>query len=431
MTAFATPWSLPESTSPVRDEESSRWPLAPAAFVALLAMPLETSIRLGDLRLSPYRILLLLLFVPLVRELLYGGRFRVNWVDRLMVLHVACTACALALVHGTERLAKSGGIYMVETLGAYLLARCAIRSADEVFRLARVYVFIVIALMVVTIPESLMGQHYARDLARSVLGGSPPDEMGKRFGLTRAYGPFDHPILCGLYCAASVSFAMYALRPRRGGFIGRAAALPLLLISTAAAVSSGAFAAAGLQLAFCAWDRLTTALAGRWWILLIVSLAGLGGMSLLSSRSPAQVLMTTLALSRETAYTRMEIFNYGSLEVMRHPWTGIGFNDWQRPDWMPETGSVDHFWLLTAMRFGLPSMLALAGAVVAMVWSLSRVRHLSPDDHATRMMAIAALLALALAGMTVHLWNALLSLFFFLIGAAVHLIDRQQDVEDS
>ena len=48
------------------------------------------------------------------------------------------------------------------------------------------------------------------------------------------------------------------------------------------------------------------------------------------------------------------------MEVGRHPVFGIGLNDWTRPWWRAKMASFDNFWLLQAMRFGLPTLIFLA-----------------------------------------------------------------------
>ena len=60
------------------------------------------------------------------------------------------------------------------------------------------------------------------------------------------------------------------------------------------------------------------------------------------------------------------IWKYGTKNVEKNPWFRIGYAEWERPVWMK--ASFDHFWLLTAVRFGvIPSLLfavVTAGAII-------------------------------------------------------------------
>jgi len=394
-----------------------RAPLAALLFVVLLTMPPETSVKLGELRISPYRWVLLATLPGALYALLLTRREKLTLMDMLVGAHAVWVVVAIWAVHDAGKAAASGGIYVVESMGAFLLARMHIRTAEQFRSVVGVLAVCVLAMMCASIPEMLTGTHYARDFARSILGGAPPEEMSKRLGLTRAYGPFEHPILYGIFCAASIGLTRVAFPAGRGFGVWPAVRTGLLFLATFASVSSGAMAVAAIQLAMIAWERATGRLRGKWWVLAAVCLAGVMAVSATSSRSPVAVLITTLSLSPETGYMRMEIFNYGSAEVVRNPWWGIGFNDWERPDWMPDTGSVDNFWLLTAMRFGLPALIFLAVAMGVVVFRAGRA-GLDGETGRLRSAVLIALVGIGLAGCTVHFWNALFSLFFFLLGSA-------------
>ena len=63
-------------------------------------MPLEFSISLGGLRLSPYRVLLLVATVPLLLRLLQNHRQPPHMVDYLIMAHAAWVVLALAVYGG-------------------------------------------------------------------------------------------------------------------------------------------------------------------------------------------------------------------------------------------------------------------------------------------------------------------------------------------
>ncbi len=136
------------------------------------------------------------------------------------------------------------------------------------------------------------------------------------------------------------------------------------------------------------------------------------------------LLVRFASLNTVSAYNRVLIWKYGSESVMRNPFFGIGYNDWIRPSWMnwSTSSSVDHFWLIIAMRFGLPASLLLILAVVAAVIlvALRSARMGTVDARLMRGVAI-SLAVFALGAVSVSLWLNALVWFFMFVGIAVSL----------
>jgi len=126
------------------------------------------------------------------------------------------------------------------------------------------------------------------------------------------------------------------------------------------------------------------------------------------------------SLNSDTGYRRVLIWKYGSQNVRQHPWFGLGYGDWQRPIWM--TDSVDNYWLLTAMRFGIiPSVLLGLATCFALVGIVRKSTVTTgTDQQAYRGVAI-ALGVFALGLVSVAVWLSVQVWFFVLAGAAVSL----------
>src|SRR3954466_10503300 len=63
------------------------------------------------------------------------------------------------------------------------------------------------------------------------------------------------------------------------------------------------------------------------------------------------------------------IWEYGSASVLNNPLFGVGFGDWARASWM--TSSADMFWLVNAMRHGLPAGLLIMSAFLLLFLPVS------------------------------------------------------------
>ena len=108
------------------------------------------------------------------------------------------------------------------------------------------------------------------------------------------------------------------------------------------------------------WEKITRA---NWKLLGFLGLIGYGTIDLLSNRSPAAVLASYATFDAATAYNRILIWRIGIQTVIDFPIFGIGMNEWRRTGWT-WTASVDNFWLVTAMRPGVPAFLFLVAAIV-------------------------------------------------------------------
>ena len=393
----------------------TRLPFAVAAFVVGLALPPEASVALGGLRLSAYRVVLLVAFVPaLVRTFSRPAPRWLRAADLCATAHGLWAAAALAL-HPAAGGIESAGIYLVESSGAYLLARAWVRDEATLQAAMRLAITLLLALLPFALVESVTGSHVVRDLARSVFGGPSAHAMERRFGLTRAFASFDHPILFGMYAATAFAFSVEGLPSRLRGDPRPSMRTALVGLAVVASVSSGAFAAVALVLALRAWERVTRRARGRWRVLLSAFAALYVVIGLASPRSPTKVFVSYLTFSPGTGYARLSILDLGLEEVRRNPWFGIGLGEWTRPDWMASS-SIDNFWLATAMRYGVPSAVALGLAVLCVALAGAASARLGGAAPLRRAFGF-ALAGLCVGGCTVHFWNALLSLFCFLLGA--------------
>jgi hypothetical protein len=396
------------------------WP--PAILLIALVMPSETSVFVGSLRLSPYRLVLLACFVPLLLRWLRGAGGGPCFIDLMVACHAIWAMLALMNYAGLGEGIESGGIYVLESCGCYLFGRLYIRSPFDFRLLTQVLTAIVACLVGFAVLESTTGQNVIRSITQALLGGSPLPFIEPRMGLRRAFTTFDHPILFGVFSA--VAFSLVYLHIDRAGLVGmRTVKLALIGIATFCSLSVGAFVALAAQIAILGWDFVTRGLIYRWRLLFAgVSILWIAT-DILSNRSPLHVFISYLTFSAHSAYTRILIWEHGSAEALRHPVFGIGLGDWSRPDWMV-SDSVDNFWLVIAMRYGLPAFLFLAAALLSIVWGIGQRHNLSADEQRARKAWMATLCGLFLAGCTVHFWNAVFCLFYFLLGAGVWLTRR-------
>lgn len=420
--ARAEPWSVPPPSAALAAPPASRlailrWcPFWPGLLLLTLIVPTELSFTMGSLRLTAYRVVLLAAFLPALSRLLGGRAGPVGAVDVLLLLHLILAFAGIAFHHGTGTAVESGGVRLLELGGGFLVARAYVVGEREFRGFVAMIGFTLCLVAPFVVVESLTGEPIAKAWAARLQGGHFYSEVEPRFGLHRAYGPFDHPILLGVFAATGLAMLCLPALPRLGA--QPTSRLPRWAVITGAicSMSAGALAALALQTTLLVWERATRRVARRWHIFGALVAAFYMAIDLLSNRSPIHVFLHYLTFNAHTAYYRMTIFDWGMREVWAHPLIGIGFNDWTRPAWM-HSASMDNFWLLQAVTFGIPAFLALALATLFALTGgacidLARLQRL-------RTGWVISMLGMIAAGMTVHFWNSLFVHFALMLGAGI------------
>lgn len=394
--------------------------LLPALPVTILLLtfplPPETSLSLGSLRLSPYRITLIILLFPAINQLLANRKAPFSTFDALMISHGIWASLSLCFSMSVGDAIETGGIYFVETSGAYLVGRAYVKTAEDFAAVLKLVFTITATLLVFAAMESFSGFHLLREPFKMVFGGAGPHYIEPRLGLTRAFTSFEHPILFGVFAASAFAGTYYVLLETK---LNSSNIKKLLVIAGATffSLSGGPFTALAFQGGLIAWDRFTVGIANRWSILLSIFGFAWFILSLLSNRSPVLIFISYLTFSANSAYNRVHIWNYGTAEVARHPIFGIGLNDWIRAPWM--SSSMDNYWLLTTVRYGIPALICLVIAIYLIAKRVPSKANKSKRTLNARKAWIITIMGFTLAGLTVHFWNALMVQFFFLIGCGV------------
>lgn len=411
------------ATAPAPVETRLTSPVLLALFLICLMPPLYFSI--GAVRLTPVRLYLLIMLVPLLVQLLIGKAGRIRGIDICFMLFMLWMFVTMAWHHGVERLPLSVAM-TAEMLGGYLVGRVMVRNEADFRYFFKLFLLLLLVLFPFVVIELLTNRNILQELTRQI---GPSFFKGAssygRMGLNRVMAGFEHPILYGLFCSFGFACVYYIYRERRVIALLAAAFIGFM---TFASLSSAPLLAVAIQLGLILWARF---MRERWWLLIILVSIAYVTVDALSNRTPITILINYVTFDPNTAWTRVNIWTFGSAEVLRHPLMGIGLNDWERPSWL--TGSVDNFWLLTAMRHGLPGvglfMLAAAFGLAAVV----RVKNLPAHVSHYRTGYLIALASLYFSLGTVHVWGNSSAFTMMFIGLGVWLSNagRADGSEDS
>jgi hypothetical protein len=314
---------------------------------------------------------------------------------------------------------QSAGILFIESFGSYTMGRWLIRDQLCFERLLKSLRVMLLALLPFALFETLTNEALLIDALRPFFDVIDKGYQAPRLGLHRAQVAFEHPILYGAFASSLLGLAYYS-KIARGRSMGAILWVGLVSLAAMFSISGGALAALLIQYILIIWDRMTVSFSRRWWILALSFIALYIAVDMLSNRTPFHVIVSYLTFSTDSAYNRIRIWQYGSASVLAHPFFGIGLGDWERPPWM--SSSVDNFWLLIAMRYGLPSFIFLALAVVSIVISLGKAQFRSSLLRNYRAGLLVSLGGLIVAGCTVDYWNAIYCWFLFLLGSGMWML---------
>jgi hypothetical protein len=400
------------------------WPVS----LFLISLIVPWTFQVGPARMSAYRFVLLGMLVPMLFTWASGKAGRVRATDIALLLFSLWSALGLIVLHGFGTGAQPSGILFIETFGAYLLARCYIRSAEDFYRMSLLLFMIVIALLPFALAEAITGRNILLSLFSSIYPShidSMLDYVNFRWGMKRVQASFDHPILFGVFTGSTFALVYLVLGYGKSRF-GRLRKGLLVVTTAFLSLSAGPLSALAAQMLLIVWDGVLKHISQRWKILWGVMLAMYALVATVSNQSVAAFYLTHFSFDEGSAYYRLLIWNFGSATALNHPLFGVGLGEWERPSWMPP--SIDMFWLYNAVRYGIPAGFLMMFAFVSIVWSVGFRKGLPREFIEYQKAYLFVMIGFLVVGWTVHFWNATYVFFTFFIGSGIWLLDVEQDI---
>jgi hypothetical protein len=269
--------------------------------------------------------------------------------------------------------------------------------------------------------EAVSGINILLSTAHSVFQ-THPEVHDTRWGMRRVQTIFEHPILYGVIVANSFGIIVGSLASALSTG-KRLLVIVIVTLATFLCLSAGPITGLVAQLGLVIWARLTRNISGRWAIIVGGIIFSYVLISLLSNQSVFEFYITHFSFDQENAYYRVLIWDFGTESSALHPMFGVGFKEWERPDWMPP--SIDMFWLFNAIKFGQPAAFAIGLATFYLFFKTSTLKlDDDPASSSFRFGYCLSLIGFFLAGWTVHYWNATYVYFMFILGCGGWLCER-------
>lgn len=386
-------------------------PIPVLLFLICAVVPIRFEI--GTLQMTLLRCFLVVMFLP---SLFHFPRTSIKLSDVFFAVFSLWVFFALFRTQ-TPSWAENSGAHLLEFFGSYLIARAFVRTS---LQLSGCFL-IILCLVCVSIPfaliEAFTGDPVIIRLLHALPGISSVEilDIPPRLGLERVQAFFAHPIHYGLFATFAFSAMVIGFEKQMPVF-WRMLSASILFLAVFVSLSSGALLSVLLQSILVGWFLTFRLVRGNW--LIFTALVGLMylAVSIISDRTALQVFLSYATFSSHTAFWRSEIFEWGLYNIFNSPWVGIGLNDWVRPHYM-HSGSIDNFWLVVAMRYGVPGLIVLVIGLGVLIYDVvkakSRSVHAFPQlKTAWLIMAVGTIFTLA----TVHIWTSIFGLVWFLLG---------------
>jgi hypothetical protein len=272
--------------------------------------------------------------------------------------------------------------------------------------------------------ELVTGHNLLRELFGAILPTNfNPSEQ--RSGLTRVQSVFDHPILFGL-CSGSILALTHLVLGYQNSLFKRSFRTLIVAGTALMSLSAGPMGAIATQGFLLSWNGLLRRVRVRWKILIVIFVCLILLIEMFAQRSALTILVSFIVLDPASYWYRTLIWTYGTETVLNHPLFGVGMNDWERPSWMPTT-SIDTFWLLLAVRGGLPAAFLMMLAFLWIYLAVSLKKGLEGKLAEYRTGFLISITGLFLIAWTVALWDNAYVLFLFMLGSGVWMLDVESE----
>ncbi len=389
-----------------------------AAYVGVLVWyPDYLRVSIGTIDISVGRIVVAVLLLRCLCDDRLRRRFLWSRLDSLVAVSMAIFAGIYCATHPFSAALENRGGFLMDTWFSYLAARLTVNNKTAVISFAKVVGVVLAALAVLGVAEAVthvqpylvMRQYRPWETA----GGGPPD---LRWGLTRAVGPFGHPIMFG-GCFVMFLPIIWALRRERGNWRMWAYLLSgMIVLGAISSMSSGPWGMLAIT-AFC----LGLEKYKRWvkpvliWFFVMCILV-----EVVSNRPLHHVLLSYGNLGRGDWYQRARLIDYAVRDIDKWWLAGYGGED---PGWGEMYGSVtdlNNQFLLTGVECGILGVMALLAVFAKALSGLVRAFKATADKQ---LRSIYWSLGSALIGVFV-LWQGVSSfgqnsaLFYIILGIA-------------
>jgi hypothetical protein len=380
-----------------------------------LFLPEAMSFYIADLRLTLTRLIFLIMASAVIRKFaahVTAPSYRLVASDLFVVAASVWMFVGPSVTYGlADSLVHSGPI-VLEYMIAYLATRVLVRDEQDVGAFVSLLCLVISVVAWVALLDTVTGRYFTRELSEQLTGYQKvwhvADET--RFGLLRAAGPVEHPILFGVICAAGLLLSIAA--NVRWKPLCILSCLMGLLISLSSAPEQAAVMGLGLY----GYGAFLPRAKKKWLLLSVIPIITIVGL-FTSTPTPFGHIFDLLTIDPATAYFRLYIWNSVGPAILDQPFFAV------LPTGYDYAGSVDSVWLVLSLEYGMVcSVLAGLSLIGACSYPTNRYRSGLSKAGAGTGMALGIIIFLIIyLGFTVHFWGSTWILIGLLTGLRARL----------
>ncbi|MGV6804444.1 MAG: O-antigen ligase family protein [Ruegeria sp.] len=395
-------------------------------YIMVLLIPIEFSLNLGGLLITPVRGFLLIVAGPVFYMFFTRRKFTTE--DGLMVFFALWVFTSYLTRKGFANLDQSGQRFL-EIMVSYCITRTFFTNRQQMISYSQLLAVVIAILGFLAIPEAITHYRFLHEVPELLTGFYYYISDDTRMNMLRAATTFEHPILFGLFAASSMSMLWFSTQST-GRRLWRTVTTG---IASFFSLSSAAILVFGLQMALITMEFFTRKIPRRLTLFTVGTTAIVIFLETASNRGAIGLIASYLTFSAHTAYYRILQWNFTIDDVMRNPLFGVRYSEWTRPYWL--TDSIDNNWLFIAFENGIPAVVALfALYLVIFLKVLKRAR--ATKDMTLRgleMGWIIAAISLFLGGWTVTFFGKMTPYFslFLGMGSALARMPATSDQTDT
>jgi hypothetical protein len=308
----------PARTTNVDNRRAAR-PLALTLIGLTIFLPEGLSFYVFGLRLTATRLIFILLIPILCIRIGQSsaiGRFKFVSSDILFPISATWMILATSTVAGLSEAISHAGPVALEYLIGYFAVRVLLAERGQAFAFVNLICGAAAVVAIVGLLDPLTNSVFTHNAVDSLTGYQKIHQIDYRFGLLRAMGPLEHPILYGLTSSYALLLAIsLPIRARKIIIVACSAGLIF-------SFSSGPTLVGVFGIACLIYDRLLHRFKWRW----VVVIGGLVSILLavfLASKSPLNFLIEHLIFDPESGWVRVLEWQTAGAVLSGSPWMGI------------------------------------------------------------------------------------------------------------
>jgi hypothetical protein len=398
------------------EESVPKLPLSVKLILLTIFLPDQLSLFIAGLRLTEVRLVLLsltpLVFLRLNKQF-QSHRYRFVASDLFVALASLWIFIGPAVTDGFFESFVHSGPIVLEFLIAYMSTRFLLSESNLPLAFVNMLCIVLAVVGLTGVLDAATGDFFIRNLIAQF--GIPAHEWiinqdSFRFGLRRAVGPLEHPILFGFVCAIGFLFATSInIRRRKFCIFG-------CLVGVVLSGSTAPMQVTLMGIGLIVYGKVLSSLKGKW-ILLWAVIATFSTLIFVSTNTPFGHLIELFTIDPTTGYYRLYIWRSVGPAILENPYFKVlaGTYDY--------SGSVDSIWLVLSLDYGMVCAIFTALSMFGSCSRSTRGYHTSlteVEKNIARTTTIVILLAMFM-GLTVDLWGASWVLVGLLVGLRASL----------